>query len=102
MLSEKAKGKQRAVEFHALSTVPAQAAPSEPPSLGLVIRFTEGIPDLTCNVLEKDSIRDVKTRVRLLLGLSFGQRPIARRIRSRVRARSCKTGGCALFMQVGF
>ncbi|KZP23272.1 hypothetical protein FIBSPDRAFT_919127 [Athelia psychrophila] len=64
MLSEKAKGKQRAVEFHALSTVPAQAAPSEPPSLGLVIRFTEGIPDLTCNVLEKDSIRDVKTRIK--------------------------------------
>lgn len=88
MLSEKAKGKQRAVDLNPLSTVPAQAAPSEPPSLGLVIRFTEGIPDLICDVLEKDSIRDIKSKVRLLPGLSFGQRLIARRIRSRVRAQS--------------
>lgn len=68
MLSEKAKGKQRAVDLSQLSTVSAEVAPGEPPSLGLVIRFTEGIPDLICNVQEKDLIRDIKSKVRLLLG----------------------------------
>ena len=56
MLSEKAKGKQRAIE-----------PPDEPePELfrDLVIRFTEGLPDLILKVSQKDAIRDVKANVR--------------------------------------
>jgi hypothetical protein len=53
MLSEKAKGKQRATE-----------PLNEPePSRDLVIRFTEGIPDLILKVSHKDAIRDVKNNV---------------------------------------
>ncbi|KAF7985969.1 hypothetical protein HWV62_43932 [Athelia sp. TMB] len=64
MLSEKAKGKQRATDSSVPSAVPQSVTPSQPPSLALVIRFTEGIPDLTCNVLEKDSIRDIKGKIK--------------------------------------
>lgn len=58
-LSEKAKGKQRAV--------PVEAPPAEgpPPSKDLTIRFTEGIPDLTVQVAEKDTVKDVKDSVRV-------------------------------------
>ena len=61
-LSEKAKGKQRAVD-------PEQ--PSTPPSKDLTIRFTEGIPDLTIRVSETDTVKEVKTNV------SFEHRPFA-------------------------
>ncbi len=54
-LSEKAKGKQRAVESEAATT---------PPPKDLTIRFTEGIPDLTLQVAEKDTVKDVKAKVR--------------------------------------
>lgn len=64
MLSEKAKGKQRAVE--APNGPELQPAPEEV-SRDLVIRFTEGIPDLVLNVLEKDTIRAVKNKVRVPL-----------------------------------
>jgi hypothetical protein len=58
MLSEKAKGKQRATE-------PIdEPAPQPDLSRDLVIRFTEGIPDLILKVSEKDAIRDVKNNVR--------------------------------------
>lgn len=57
-LSEKAKGKQRATE-------PEQAEFEAPPSRDLTIRFTEGIPDLTVQVAEKDTVKDVKTNVSL-------------------------------------
>jgi hypothetical protein len=57
MLSEKAKGKQRAID-----ETPVEPEPEL--SRDLVIRFTEGIPDLTLNVSEKDAIRDVKRNVR--------------------------------------
>ena len=53
-LSEKAKGKQRAVE----------PPPAAPLSKDLTIRFTEGIPDLTVQVAEKDTVKDVKNNVR--------------------------------------
>jgi hypothetical protein len=59
MLSEKAKGKQRAVEY------PAELDPEPVTSRDLVIRFTEGIPDLVLSVSQKDSIRDVKKNVRI-------------------------------------
>jgi len=59
MLSEKAKGKQRATE------PPVEPEPEL--SRDLVIRFTEGIPDLVLKVSEKDAIRDVKSNVWTLL-----------------------------------
>ncbi|KAI9058567.1 hypothetical protein FKP32DRAFT_1659969 [Trametes sanguinea] len=57
-LSEKAKGKQRAVE--------TDAGPSSevPPLKNLTIRFTEGIPDLTVQVADKDTVKDVKSSIR--------------------------------------
>ncbi|KAI6030441.1 DUF2407 ubiquitin-like domain-containing protein [Pisolithus orientalis] len=56
VLSEKAKGKQRAVD-------PEINGP--PDSRDLTIRFTEGIPDLILHVVEKDTVRDVKSKVRI-------------------------------------
>ncbi|KAI6044920.1 DUF2407 C-terminal domain-containing protein [Pisolithus marmoratus] len=54
VLSEKAKGKQRAVD----------PEPHSPPdSRDLTIRFTEGIPDLILHIVEKDTIRDVKAKI---------------------------------------
>ncbi|EMD40234.1 hypothetical protein CERSUDRAFT_112427 [Gelatoporia subvermispora B] len=53
-LSEKAQGKQRAV-------APNSEAPL---AKDLTIRFTEGIPDLTLQVAEKDEVRDVKRNIR--------------------------------------
>ncbi|KAI0769097.1 DUF2407 ubiquitin-like domain-containing protein [Trametes elegans] len=55
-LSEKAKGKQRAAE---------PPTPEVPPPKDLTIRFTEGIPDLTVQVAEKDTVKDVKKSIRL-------------------------------------
>ena len=56
MLSEKAKGKQRAVD--------PEPGPSQgPPAKDLVIRFTEGLPDLTLQVAEGDAVRDIKRKV---------------------------------------
>ena len=49
-LSEKAKGKQRAVE-----------AESHKPTKELCIRFTEGFPDLTLQIGEQHCVRDIKT-----------------------------------------
>ncbi|KAG2082415.1 DUF2407 C-terminal domain-containing protein [Suillus cothurnatus] len=60
MLSEKAKGKQRAIE------VPLeQTSSSTPPddSRDLTIRFTEGIPDFNLTVRPKDTVRDVKANI---------------------------------------
>lgn len=56
MLSEKAKGKQRAVDSE-----PGTSQGS--PAKDLVIRFTEGLPDLTLQVAEGESVRDVKRKV---------------------------------------
>ncbi|KII90664.1 hypothetical protein PLICRDRAFT_697169 [Plicaturopsis crispa FD-325 SS-3] len=58
MLSEKAKGKQRAVDPPPEPAVPVERV------RGLVIRFTEGIPDLVLQVREKEAIRDVKKNIR--------------------------------------
>jgi len=58
MLSEKAKGKQRATE------PPSEPEPQPELSRDLVIRFTEGIPDLILKVSQKDAIRDVKNNIR--------------------------------------
>lgn len=63
MLSDKAKGKQRAVE---LLPSPPEVVVESPLDLtrDLVIRFTEGIPDLVVAVDQQDAVRDVKRKVR--------------------------------------
>jgi hypothetical protein len=71
MLSEKAKGKQRAIDpfldVSATHSAAAAAAPApEETSRELVVRFTEGAPDLTITVHKRDSVRDVKKHVRVL------------------------------------
>jgi hypothetical protein len=60
MLSEKAKGKQKAIEPLDDLHGSGDSTRSKP----LVIRFTEGIEDLHLEVHEKDAIRDVKSKVR--------------------------------------
>jgi hypothetical protein len=68
VLSEKAKGKQRAVDPPTDTLIEGQtsSAVSQPPesSLDLVVRFTEGSPDLTISVEKDDTVRHVKRRVR--------------------------------------
>ncbi len=59
-LSEKAKGKQRAVE----TPVRGDGEPSTPPSREIIIRFTNGLPDLNVKVEAKDAARDIKRQVR--------------------------------------
>ena len=56
-LSDKAKGKQRAVE---------PAAPVARTTRQLVIRFTDGIPDLELTLSKEDSVRNLKSNVRYL------------------------------------
>ncbi|RDB24794.1 DSC E3 ubiquitin ligase complex subunit 3 [Hypsizygus marmoreus] len=64
-LSEKAKGKQRAVDPHPTTdTSVAHLADAEEQSRDLVIRFTEGIPDLVVAVGKQDAVRDVKRKIR--------------------------------------
>jgi len=55
-ISEKAKGKQRAME-PSLDTPPEETR-------DIVIRFTEGIPDLPLQVGQSESVRDLKKRIR--------------------------------------
>ncbi|KAJ7039139.1 DUF2407 C-terminal domain-containing protein [Mycena alexandri] len=61
MLSEKAKGKQRAIE---LPVAEQSSGPAPPPARDLVIRFTEGTPDLTVIVTGDDTLKDVKNMIR--------------------------------------
>jgi len=72
-LSEKAKGKQRAVAlFSNLAGTSSKLAPRadvEQLSRDLVVRFTDSSPDLTVVVEEGDSVKDVKRKVGLLLCL---------------------------------
>nr|GAT57899.1 predicted protein [Mycena chlorophos] len=57
MLSEKAKGKQRAID-------PPPTPPTLPPTRELVVRFTEGTPDITLSVGEHDTFKTVKEHIR--------------------------------------
>lgn len=63
--SEKAKGKQRAVELPLDAVLPQTTVPE--PQLDvtreLVIRFTEGILDLYIRVGQRDQVRDIKSSV---------------------------------------
>ena len=74
MLSEKAKGKQRAVEPPDDDYVAGKSSATEPERdapRDLLIRFTEGLPDLSIAVNKLDSARDVKRRVRLSASLFY-------------------------------
>ncbi|KAF8995501.1 DUF2407 ubiquitin-like domain-containing protein [Cyathus striatus] len=62
MLSDKAKGKQRAVETLPDVESTTEIGPSE--SRNLIVRFTEGIPDLVLSIQKQDSVRDVKKHIR--------------------------------------
>ena len=59
-LSEKAKGKQRAVDPPEIGQTSLSA---HPPSRDLTIRFTEGVSDLIVHVGERDTVKDVKQKV---------------------------------------
>ncbi|GLB37367.1 putative DUF2407 C-terminal domain containing protein [Lyophyllum shimeji] len=65
MLSEKAKGKQRALEPpHPTDSPPVQPELPAQQARDLVIRFTEGLPDLVIGVSQQDAVRDVKRKIR--------------------------------------
>lgn len=55
-LSEKAKGKQRAID-------PPEGAEDGSTRRNITIRFTDGHPDIVLTVDAKDSVRDVKRKV---------------------------------------
>lgn len=59
-LSDKAKGKQRAVDP---PDVGQGSSSPQPASRDLTIRFTEGGSDLIVHVVEKDTVKDVKQKV---------------------------------------
>jgi len=60
-LSEKAKGKQRAV---VPSEVEQGSSSTDPVSRNLTIRFTEGGSDLIVHVGERDTVKDVKQKIK--------------------------------------
>lgn len=59
-LSEKAKGKQRAVDD--VDDLEAGGA-ADPPQRTFTVLFTDGLPELELTVGETDTVKDVKTRV---------------------------------------
>lgn len=59
-LSEKAKGKQRAV---GPTEIGQSSSSTHPASRNLTIRFTEGGSDLIVHVGERDTVKDVKQKV---------------------------------------
>ncbi len=69
-LSDKAKGKQLAIETlnsanGTGSSLQPTLTPAEQSSRDLVVRFTEGMPDLTVTVEKQDTVRDIKHKVGL-------------------------------------
>jgi len=65
VLSEKARGKQRAVAppLDASSSVGSSLSMRNPNQRTLLLRFTEGIPDLEVEVKTTDTVGDVKKTV---------------------------------------
>lgn len=61
-LSEKAKGKRRAVDPHASAAGPSNQDDHAPRQL--TIRFNEGFPDLHFTMERADTVKDVKAKVR--------------------------------------
>ena len=68
-LSEKAKGKQRAVEPQPVPEPPVTHTPDQ--TRDLVIRFSEGVPDLVVSVGQRDAVRDVKEKASIAYLSSF-------------------------------
>lgn len=62
-LSEKAKGKQREIQPRPAAEDPVAQLDPVKQTRELVIRFTEGIPDLVITVSDTDAVRDVKRKV---------------------------------------
>lgn len=76
MLSEKAKGKLRAVDLSVEPRLDGSSAQSSSRTRDLVIRFSEGHPDLSIAVSEHDSVREIKAAVsRLYHTLCLYSRP---------------------------
>lgn len=88
MLSEKAKGKQRAVE-----SAVAASPPEEPKKL--VIRFTEGVPDLALHVGEHDTIRDMKCNVCLQSNLKLHRTETTLHCRFETSGHNSRIADCA-------
>ncbi|KAG9048953.1 hypothetical protein FS837_011596 [Tulasnella sp. UAMH 9824] len=68
-LSEKAKGKQRAIEVDDEDTPgPSSSShrPHSPATRVVTIRFTEGVKDLNLDISERESVRDIKSKIRLM------------------------------------
>ncbi|KIJ54915.1 hypothetical protein M422DRAFT_101876, partial [Sphaerobolus stellatus SS14] len=63
MLSEKAKGKQRAESSEGLDPA-ASTSQAAPAQREIAVRFTEGVEDLTVYVGENDSVKDLKAKIR--------------------------------------
>ena len=65
-LSEKAKGKQRAID---ITPIEGNGQPPVPTQRPLTIRFTDGLPDLVLTLDAKDAVRDIKQKVTLLYSM---------------------------------
>ncbi|KAG8965546.1 hypothetical protein FRC00_000022 [Tulasnella sp. 408] len=69
-LSEKAKGKQRAIEVDDEDTPgPSSSSshrPHSPATRVVTIRFTEGVKDLNLDISERETVRDIKSKIRLM------------------------------------
>lgn len=85
-LSEKAKGKQRAREVDDEDAPgPSSSSshrPHSPATRVVTIRFTEGVKDLNLDISERETVRDIKSkvsgRIRDLLANFFLTLPIQR------------------------
>lgn len=62
LLSEKARGKQRAIPAEPIALPKPVDAPL--PKKELTVRFSEGVEDLVIYVAENETVPDVKAKVR--------------------------------------
>jgi hypothetical protein len=82
VLSEKAKGKQRAVDPPTdIFEGQTSSQPLES-SRDLIVRFTEGSPDLTISVEKDDTVRHIKRRVSYLIKVKDKQVKLTYLLRS--------------------
>jgi len=93
-LSEKAKGKQRAVDP---PDVRQGSSGTRPASRDLTIRFTEGGSDLIVHVDEKDTVKDVKQKV-FRPQSTLSER--LTRVRSEMYGQSYKDDACGSYIPV--
>jgi hypothetical protein len=61
MLTEKAKGKQRAIEPQGVE--PSSSVHPRKPTKWLKVRFTEGVADLDISILEHETVGEIKYKV---------------------------------------